>query len=102
MYVLQISDLHVSCAEDLETLKDKMKLLGSCLINSIPKGSQILCCILGDFVDKGNNLLYPVVRDLLAELQKELCRITEKDDIAMTVVPGNHDLCAETTGDKKL
>lgn len=72
MYILQISDLHVSNFEELEVLKEKIKRLGACLGNCIPEGSQIICCLLGDFVEKGDFSLFSTVKMLLAELQEEL------------------------------
>ena len=101
MYILQISDLHVSAIEEIEALKSKIRHLGACLINCIPEGSQIICCLLGDFVEKGNASLFPAVKELLAELHHELCRITDKENIALIMIPGNHDLCSNSTTDKK-
>ena len=101
MYILQISDLHVSNLEELEVLKEKIKRLGACLGNSIPEGSQIICCLLGDFVEKGDFSLFSTVKKLLAELQKELNNITNSANVAWIIVPGNHDLCYDSKVGKK-
>lgn len=96
MYILQISDLHVSSVEELKTLKEKTKCLGACLESCVPSGSQIICCLLGDFVEKGDSSLFLTVNELLAGLQDELCKITDKANIALVIVPGNHDLCFDS------
>lgn len=100
MYILQISDLHVSSLEEIETLKDKTGHLGACLMRCLPRGSQVLCCLLGDFVDKGNASLFPMVKELLVALRDELYKITDAANVAMIMVPGNHDLCTDTATDQ--
>ena len=101
MYVLQISDLHVSNREELEPLREKIKRLGLALRQCIPAESQILCCLLGDFVDKGDSSQYPIVTELLKELQEELSGITPPSNIALAIIPGNHDLCHDHTTNAK-
>lgn len=72
MYILQISDLHVSNLEELEVLKEKIKRLGACLGNSIPEGSQIICCLLGDFVEKGDFSLFSTVKKTIGRFTKRI------------------------------
>lgn len=101
MYILQISDLHVSSECELNSLKDKIKCLGSCLHKCIPSKSEIICCLLGDFVEKGDSSLFPVAKELLDKLREELSNITNGENIAFVIVPGNHDLCSNDTEDIK-
>lgn len=101
MYILQISDMHVSSTAEVEVLKEKISRLGVRLGNCIPSGSQIICCLLGDFVEKGEASLFLIVKELLNELQVELCKITDKANIAISIVPGNHDLCPGSVSPEK-
>lgn len=103
MYILQVSDLHVSSEEELEPLREKVKRLGLALHKCIPTESKLLCCLLGDFVDKGDASKYQIVAELLKELSNELYKITSSTNIALAIIPGNHDLCLDhATGKKTL
>ena len=51
MYILQISDFHISDCKKISSTKKKIEQLQSKLKEIIPAESEIVCCLLGDFTD---------------------------------------------------
>ncbi len=94
MYILQLSDLHLSASSNKEELIEKINSLGA-MIRSLKKesNSQIVCCVLGDFVEQGEAAAFSLACELLGILKGELCSIFGTDNVEFILVPGNHDLC---------
>lgn len=101
MYILQISDLHVANADNIHMLKEKIRHLGVQLREIVPSGSRIMCCLLGDFIEQGDSQLFKYAKEVLQYLREELCSITSVENIALLIIPGNHDLCPNDVLDKK-
>ena len=101
MYILQIADFHIDPGSNIELYKNKVKKLLPILQAMVPQKSEILCCLLGDFSDKGNTDSFCVANDVLVELQKGLAEIWKESKIEYEIVPGNHDLCEQTKWFKK-
>ena len=64
----------------------------------ISNNEEILCCILGDIVDKGEVAYYKEAKILIKLLKEELEEFIKKQ-IHFIIVPGNHDLCKDRTLD---
>ena len=93
MYILQISDFHISDCKKISSTKKKIEQLQSKLKEIIPAESEIVCCLLGDFTDKGNSELYTASTELLDELRRRLLDVVATGKVEFELVPGNHDLC---------
>ena len=103
MYILQISDLHLSNQSNIEVLLCKTMLLCN-KINELKNesDSQIVCCILGDLVDKGDQNSYDKVRIILESLRENLNKSFGAENVRFLLLPGNHDLCTERKKKKTL
>lgn len=93
MYILQISDLHISQSSDIPELKEKITFLVSRLQSLLNPGDNLVCCLLGDFIDQGENAAFPKVKEVVLNLKKLLSRVVGEDHFAIELIPGNHDLC---------
>lgn len=101
MYILQISDLHISAESDLQLLERKIKLLEDKLSGVLSPQTEVVCCLLGDIIDQGNPSAYSCARNLIRQLFDWLTNLVGKDSCAVVMVPGNHDLC-ENRGVRNL
>lgn len=101
VFILQCSDLHISPETDFEKLRERIVRLGECLKSKIPDDGKLVLCMLGDFVNEGNSDLFPEVKAIIDELKKVLTSILGKDNVSLIMVPGNHDLCEDTSFGKK-
>lgn len=95
MYILQISDLHISSKADIVAIKEKINKLLLILRELLPENSQVLCCLLGDFLDKGEDGAFQGASEVLEELKIGLSAL-ESIDVEYEIVPGNHDLCQKS------
>lgn len=93
MYILQISDLHISPSINLKSLKEKIAKLVDTLSGLVPADSNILCCLLGDFTDKGNPRSFDTAAEAIAELKAGLSGMLIEGKVEYEILPGNHDLC---------
>lgn len=66
MYILQISDLHINNETDESYISKKLILLNEELKKIIKNSDKIVCCILGDIIDKGVNECYKKATSILA------------------------------------
>lgn len=102
MYILQLSDFHISENADLALMGEKINRLSSKLKTLLPVNSQLLCCMLGDFPDKGVPGAYVLAETLVAELKRALSGVVEQGNLDFEIVPGNHDLCEDQDRGKTL
>lgn len=102
VYILQLSDFHISENGDLTHMSEKIDLLCTKLRTLLPTGSQLLCCILGDVPDKGVPGAYTTAKALIAELKRSLEEVVGQEKLAFEIIPGNHDLCEEQGRGKTL
>lgn len=93
MFILQISDLHISTDSDVDLLSKKIEALTNCLSEMLKAEDSLLCCLLGDFVDQGNAEAFPIAKRIIQKLKQNLAEILLEGNLAFEVVPGNHDLC---------
>ena len=49
MYIIQISDLHISPTINIAVLKNKVRKLLPVIRSEVPANSHVICCLLGDF-----------------------------------------------------
>lgn len=101
MFVLQISDLHISENTDCGKIREKIDQLEERLRVLVPSESKLACCLLGDFIDQGKSSVFPKVKELLKHLKATLMRIVEEAHLSFFLIPGNHDLCDDAASGKK-
>lgn len=90
-----MSDLHISNVTIKEELLDKVQLLVTKINGIVLKDDNLICCVLGDIIDRGNAACYEMATEVLQSLVKQLTNIVGENHIAFYIVPGNHDLCQE-------
>lgn len=93
MYILQFADLHIAEDAIKSVLKDKMGKLAEALSRIVPEDNCIICCLLGDVVDKGFAGGYKIALEILKYLMSQLEK--ERITVLFKVVPGNHDLIGD-------
>lgn len=93
MYILQLSDLHISDVTDKEELREKIVLLAAKMKEIVSAKDSIVCCVLGDIVDRGKAEYYPIATEVLTLLSNQLEDIVGKEHLEFIIIPGNHDLC---------
>ena len=93
MYILQISDLHLSEESDIPVLNEKICSLVSSIKDNLPENCEIVCCILGDIVDAGNSKSYAIAYEVLQFFIAQLLTTFGKDYVKFEILPGNHDIC---------
>lgn len=98
MFILQLSDLHISNETIKEELLEKVKLLVAKVNEIVRKGDNLICCVLGDIVEKGKAEYYPVATEVLQSLVDQLRNIVGEEHLVFYIIPGNHDLCLERDG----
>ena len=103
MYILQISDLHLSTESNMGDLINKVNLL-SVKIRELnnEKNSQIVCCVLGDCVDKGDAKAFDNAYTILNLLRTGLNNTFGAENVRFIVLPGNHDLCKAANKEESL
>lgn len=103
MYILQLSDLHLSKDSNIDELRNKTNLLTEKISRLISENnSQIVCCVLGDFIDKGEAEAFNKASEILKLLNEKLNQIFGIENVRFIFVPGNHDLCSERKKEKTL
>ena len=92
-----MSDLHIFNQNDdgIKILREKLALLASRLGDLLSEDDQLVCCILGDIIDKGCTTAFPFALELLKGFRDELEKIVGGGNVQYTIVPGNHDICTK-------
>lgn len=93
MYILQISDLHLSPKSDSTNIKGKIHSLLTSLRTALPEHSDLVCCVLGDIVDTGTSESYGTAIDVLQYLYEQLRLSLGEEHVSIEILPGNHDIC---------
>jgi len=93
MYILQMSDLHISQSSNVTELNEKIALLGARLQEFLKPEDNLVCCLLGDFIDQGTDIAFPKAQEVVLKLKELLSGIVGEAHLAIEFVPGNHDLC---------
>lgn len=96
MYILQVSDLHILSNSKIDEYNKKIDILINDLSRFIPSGSDVVCCVLGDIVDRGNKDAYIQAKLILEYFFTRLKNIFGEENVEFEIVPGNHDLCEDT------
>lgn len=92
MYILQMADFHMDPTSDINVPQNKLQKLLPILQRMVPPNSDILCCLLGDFADKGNEGSFQIAAEVLTDFRDGLSSIWKGSCIEYEIVPGNHDL----------
>ena len=101
MYILQISDLHIQ-KNDNTKIERKLHRLNECLKQELSNNDKVVCCFLGDIIDKGDASIYDCALLLLNNFIEELSTIVSKNNINICCIPGNHDLCEDSDMNSSL
>ncbi len=92
MKILQISDLHINNESDVSILKHKTKRMFEATREFLNPSEEIVCCILGDIVDKGDESMFDKAKPIFAYIKE----LFEEYQFNFEFVPGNHDLCDDS------
>ena len=100
MYILQISDLHITNSINVKDIFHKIDLLIDGINKNIEDGSSLACCILGDIIDMGDVADFEVAEKIVEYFLLNLKNIKKIKKLKLFFVPGNHDL-TENVNHKK-
>ena len=93
MYILQISDLHIGKDVDYEKMNCKIECLYEAISSLVNHNDQLVCCILGDIIDKGCKDYFSYSYDVINNLFSRMRDIVDTNNFKTVILPGNHDLC---------
>ncbi len=93
MKLIQISDLHISTTGDIEILLDKINTMLAALGTVIKSGEKVVCFIIGDIINKGENNAYELAKPIIQKLIGGINDIVGSENNAVEILPGNHDVC---------
>ena len=96
MYILQLSDLHINDSVCEEEINRKLKELLIGIESSIKSDDYLVCCILGDIIDRGCCNSYEKALNILRNFISKLEKICSEDKFKCYIVPGNHDICCDS------
>src|SRR5436305_7066911 len=88
-YIAHISDIHISPASNLDSLK--LRRLARAIAAHAPKGSTIVIAVTGDIVYSGAAGEYAIAREAFQVLLSDLLDPSAELKIETLFVPGNHD-----------
>lgn len=88
MYILQVSDLHISDTSVLKTCKSKFESLLSAVKSKLSKDDTLVCCTCGDVFDSGNIKGASIATELYDYIKSGLL----PHKIKFEFIPGNHDI----------
>ncbi len=92
MKIIQVADLHINSEMEIEKIQNKMDELFKSLKTEIEENEEIIFCVCGDVVDKGNEAMYSVAESIFNYIKNLFVEYNFKFEF----VPGNHDLCNMT------
>lgn len=90
MQIIQIADLHITQTTDVILAKKKIDRLFASVETELSKSEQIILCLLGDIIDKGDANSYSTAREVITYLAKKFKNFSS---FSIECLPGNHDLC---------
>jgi len=93
MKLIQISDLHISTTGDIEILLDKINTMLAALGTVIKSGEKVVCFIISDIINKGENNAYELAKPIIKKLIGGINDIVGSENNAVEILPGNHDVC---------
>src|SRR5665648_827650 len=89
MQIIQIADLHVMDKSDVTKIKKQIGMLYEAIKGDLNLNDEIVLCVLGDIIYKGDALSYDKAKEII-EYLKDLFKIF---NVKFEFTPGNHDLC---------
>lgn len=92
MQLVQISDLHISANSNHQIMKNKIDQLVSSIKSKVKHDEEVILCVLGDIIDKGDEDAIGKAKEILEHLKSKLGYFPL---LKTAIVPGNHDLCLE-------
>ncbi|MBW9159713.1 metallophosphoesterase family protein [Clostridium tagluense] len=89
MKIVQISDFHITNNIDICRYKNRIDMLYSNMCNELKQDEEIVFCICGDIIDKGDETFYCNATEIFNYIMNKF-----KDfRCCFEFTPGNHDLC---------
>lgn len=88
MKIIQVADLHINKEIQIDNLKNKLERLFHSLESELKMDEQIIFCVCGDIVDKGQKEMYSKAEEIFNYVEK----LFEDYKLKFEFVPGNHDL----------
>ena len=102
MYILQISDLHITAESSIPLLREKLNSLVTALKPHVNNKSSVALCLLGDIVEQGDAGCYKMAEELIDGFYGQIQYLVDDEQLKLFAVPGNHDLCDNESGEKTL
>ena len=90
MQIIQIADLHISESMDLKLIQARISKLYDAMQPKMSKDEELLICLLGDIVDRGDSSVYAIATYVI----RFLVDIFVEFSPVIAFAPGNHDLCS--------
>ncbi len=94
MKIIQVADLHINPEMQIKKVENKLDKLFISLEKKLVKNEEIIFCICGDIVDKGNETMYSIAEEIFNYIKNLFIEYKLKFEF----VPGNHDLCDMNLG----
>jgi len=91
MWILQISDIHLSAAEKAGVDQRRMlAMVGDAVDEAVGERDQLVVCICGDITSKGDPAGYDLASTFFREMREALGH-----ELIFCPCPGNHDIVAD-------
>jgi len=92
MKLIQVSDLHIKEKTDISQIENIIKKMVDRLKYEIMDKEEIVFCVLGDIIDRGNPNAFPVAKKILEMIKERFEERFPNSIFSFEFVPGNHDL----------
>jgi hypothetical protein len=92
MKLIQVSDLHIKHDTKILPIQNIIGKMVDSLKNEIKDKEEIVFCVLGDIIDRGNSNAFPVAKKILDMIKKRFIKAFPTSLFSFEFVPGNHDL----------
>lgn len=92
MKLIQVSDMHITKDTDISQKRDIIEKMVESLKDDIIKNEEIIFCVLGDIIDRGDPDAFSKAREVFKKIQNRFKRDFPTSPFHFEFVPGNHDL----------
>jgi len=92
MKLIQVSDMHIKSDTDISQIRGIIDKMVESLKDYIGDKEEIVFCILGDIIDKGNSDAFSKVKIIIEMIKECFINSFPASPFSFEFVPGNHDL----------